>query len=81
MMTRSKSGIFKPKIYNAVLDTEEPITHYQAMQNKNWRTAIAEEYEALMRNKTWNLVHMPKNKYYWPQMDLYIEMKCKWFNF
>lgn len=62
MVTRSKSGIFKPKIFNTTLDTTEPSTHEQAMQKKNWTAAMMEEYEALMKNKTQDLVHIPKDK-------------------
>ena len=62
MVTRSKSGIFKPKIYNAELSNEEPVTYYQAMQNEKWRTAMMEEYNALIKNKTWTLVQLPEHK-------------------
>lgn len=42
MITRAKSGIFKPKIYAANLDTEEPYIYQQAMQSEKWRSAVDE---------------------------------------
>lgn len=62
MVTRSKGGIFKPKTYSATLDTEEPSTHYQAMENENWKSVMSDEYNGLIRNKTRDLVPLPKNK-------------------
>ena len=62
MITRSKSGIFKPKIYSAESFNEEPSSYYQAIQDEKWKTAMKEEYDALTRNKTWPLVQLPEHK-------------------
>ncbi|KAH9792303.1 retrovirus-related pol polyprotein from transposon RE2 [Citrus sinensis] len=56
MTTRSKAGIFKPKLYTATLVHKEPDSVYEAMQNPKWLTAMREEYAALMENGTWSLV-------------------------
>jgi len=59
MQTRSKSGIFKPKrllsLFVALAEFE-PTSFTQASKFPHWRTAIAEEYNALMANHTWDLV-------------------------
>lgn len=62
MITRAKSGIFKPKIYNANLETEEPSTYQQSMKDVKWMAAMKEEYDALIRNKTCTFVPLPANK-------------------
>ncbi|KAH9726030.1 retrovirus-related pol polyprotein from transposon RE1 [Citrus sinensis] len=56
MTTRSKVGIFKPKLYTATLLHKEPDSVYEAIQNPKWLTAMKEEYAALMQNGTWSLV-------------------------
>ncbi|KAH9652235.1 retrovirus-related pol polyprotein from transposon RE1 [Citrus sinensis] len=56
MITRSKSGIFKLKLYTAALVNKEPDTVQEALSDKNWHQAMSDEYEALIRNKTWLLV-------------------------
>lgn len=53
MIIRAKSGIFKPNLYTVVTNIEEPETFEQAIIDKNWKAAMDEEYNALMRNKTW----------------------------
>lgn len=35
MITRAKSGIFKPKIYNVTPSSDEPTTYEEAVKNKN----------------------------------------------
>lgn len=59
MQTRSKSGIFKPKVYSM---TKEPKNGEEAFENEHWKTALRDEYLALMRNNTWSLVHLPSNR-------------------
>ena len=60
MITRSKSGIFKPKLYIATLINKELETIPKALNDKNWYKAMKEEYEvALIRNETWSLVPPP----------------------
>ena len=64
MQTRSKSGIYKPKVYTtivALLDHfQEPSSVQQALQLPHWKTTMEAEYSALVRNGTWRLV--PKTK-------------------
>lgn len=62
MTTRSKSGIFKPKVYTTACKLEEPSNYEQTVKSENWRKAMSEEYQALTRNKTWTLVKPPKDK-------------------
>jgi len=69
MITRAKSGIFKPKIYTVSSITSEPVNFEQTVTNKHWRTAIDEEYKALIKNKTWDLVSPSKDKN---------KIGCKW---
>lgn len=56
MITRSKSGIFKPKLYTTTLINKEPDTVQEALSDQNWHQAMRDEYEALIRNKTWLFV-------------------------
>ncbi|CAH9076868.1 unnamed protein product, partial [Cuscuta europaea] len=65
MQTRSKSGIFKPKtIFN--LNTEvlvpDPTCFSMANKDLKWRAAMAEEFNALIANKTWDLVPFDSSK-------------------
>lgn len=54
-----KAGIFKPKIF---LAHTEPATVTEALADSNWRKATIEEYQALQKNQTWTLSHLPSNK-------------------
>lgn len=60
MVTRSKDGIFKPKVYTNQaprrLVEVEPQTVDDALMSNSWKKAMEEEYDALMKNKTWTLV-------------------------
>lgn len=56
MTTRSKAGIFKPKLYTSTLIYKELDSVYEAMQNPKWVTATREEYAALIHNDTWSLM-------------------------
>lgn len=49
---RAKSGIFKPKVYIANTSSDEPYTYDEAAKDKNWKAAIDEEYNVLIKNKT-----------------------------
>ena len=61
MITRSKVGIFKPKIYTILLTHKEPDTVQEALNYSKWLQAMNEEYDALIKNNTWTLV--PKQAY------------------
>ncbi|KAH9706324.1 retrovirus-related pol polyprotein from transposon RE1 [Citrus sinensis] len=56
MITRSKSGIFKPKVYTVTLANKEPSTVQEALSSQNWHQAMVDEYAALVKNETWSLV-------------------------
>ena len=66
MVTKSKNGIFKPKVYATTL---EPSLVADALQQEQWKTTIIDEFSALMRNKTWSLVSLPNGRK---------EIGCKW---
>ena len=55
MITRSKKGIFKPKVYSV---TKEPQSADEALQNENWKIAMIDEYSTLLRHNTWSLVDL-----------------------
>lgn len=59
MQTRSKYGIFKPKVFSA---TKEPSTIQEALQAENWKAAMRDELLALERNSTWSLVPLPPDR-------------------
>lgn len=62
MVTRSKSGVFKPRVYGASLfDASEPHTFREAQKHPAWVQAMSSEYNALLQNKTWSLVPAPTN--------------------
>uniref|UniRef100_A0A2N9GX62 Reverse transcriptase Ty1/copia-type domain-containing protein n=1 Tax=Fagus sylvatica TaxID=28930 RepID=A0A2N9GX62_FAGSY len=61
MTTRSQNNIFKPKQLHLTTkhplpDPIEPTTVSQAMKDPRWRSAMAVELNALVRNGTWDLV-------------------------
>lgn len=57
MTTRAKAGIFKPKIYlGESIEPSEPKSGTEAILNKDWKKAMEEEFNALMKAKTWKLV-------------------------
>lgn len=66
MQTRAKSGIFKPKAY---MSSREPATVEDALQQEHWKSAMQDEYLALMRNETWSLVPLPADRH---------AIGCKW---
>eukprot|EP00253_Pinus_taeda_P032251 PITA_32251 len=45
-----------------VLNIVEPTNYKEASQFKEWRAAMNEEMESILRNDTWDLVELPKNK-------------------
>lgn len=63
MQTRSKSGIFKPKIRTYIAEknsnlngNSEPKTAAEALNSEDWTDAMKEEMKALEKNNTWTLV-------------------------
>lgn len=68
MVTRSKNGVFKtkrPYIGAAERKQEkkqEPETVSEAMEQPEWKEAMAAEFKALIKNNTWNLVPFQDQK-------------------
>lgn len=67
--TRSKSGIFKKKVFVATLPTAEPSSYSKASKICVWQNAMAEEYAALVQQGTWFLTPLPPGK---------SAIGCKW---
>ncbi|KAL4283189.1 hypothetical protein GQ457_16G015580 [Hibiscus cannabinus] len=61
MVTRSKAGIFKPKLYH-VNSNPIPTTIKEALSILEWKATAMVEYTALMDNHTWELVELPPGK-------------------
>ena len=72
MIIRAKSGIFKPKIFAVNKPICEihatPLSVSQALADANWKKVMVDEFQALMRNNSWELVlaianqHVVSNK-------------------
>lgn len=62
MITRSKSGIFKPKVYMAALTEVIPQTIDETFLYANWKKAAEDEYNALLKFQTWDLVPLPPGR-------------------
>ncbi|WCJ39437.1 Reverse transcriptase (RNA-dependent DNA polymerase) [Euphorbia peplus] len=64
MTTRAKAGIFKPQQkLNLTASTLSPIPSNPslALHDPNWKSAMTDEYNALIENKTWVLVPRPSD--------------------
>ena len=68
MQTRSKYGIFEPKLLT-VTACQEPENASLAFTDPNWTKAMNDEYQALIRNHTWDLV---------PNSSATHVVQCKW---
>ncbi|KAG8501806.1 hypothetical protein CXB51_004095 [Gossypium anomalum] len=55
MQTRSKSGIFKPKLFTSALSDHEPTSIGEALQSPAWTAAAQAEYTTLLANHTGTL--------------------------
>ncbi|GKV51641.1 hypothetical protein SLEP1_g58277 [Rubroshorea leprosula] len=74
MVTRSQNNIFKPKtLFHATKSPLslpiEPTCVTQALKDPNWRQAMSEEFSALVRQGTWELV---------PSQPSQHVLGCKW---
>ncbi|KAH9778887.1 retrovirus-related pol polyprotein from transposon RE1 [Citrus sinensis] len=56
MVTRAKSGVFKPKTYLTATQDLEPVSVKAALVDTKWKMAMQDEYNALQKNGTWTLV-------------------------
>lgn len=63
MSTRSMHGILKPKrqftLTTSVHPSPLPRNPKDALSDPNWKAAMLDEYNALIKNKTWDLVPRP----------------------
>jgi hypothetical protein len=48
--------------YMANLLDEEPTTFEEVVQNEQWKEAMTEEHQSIMKNKVWEIVPRPKEK-------------------
>jgi histone deacetylase 1/2 len=70
MTTRAKTGFTQPRLEPRLLLTHsEPKNVKQALLDPKWKTAMQEEYDALLQNKTWSLVPLPSHRQ---------AIGCKW---
>lgn len=62
-VTRSQHGIFKPKrqlnLNTCVTKSPLPRNPVSALRDPNWKMAMDDEFNALIKNKTWELVPRP----------------------
>ena len=67
MITRAKSGIFKPKIFAVSKPICElhatPLSVSEALADVNWKKAMVNEFQALMRNNTLELLPAIENQH------------------
>jgi histone deacetylase 1/2 len=70
-VTRLQRGIVKPKQYTdrtvrwgmiAAASQEEPASVHDSLKDQNWVAAMDAEHQALIKNRTWHLVPLPKRK-------------------
>ena len=69
---KAPSGTFreskKPKRFSSYatcmtkLINEEPRTFEEAVQKKQWKEAMTEEYQSIMKNDVWEIMPRPKEK-------------------
>jgi hypothetical protein len=70
---KDPSGNFReskrPKIFSSYaalmtsLVNAEPSTFEEAVKKKEWKEAMMEEYQSIMKNDIWEIVPRPKEKY------------------
>ncbi|XP_062093679.1 uncharacterized mitochondrial protein AtMg00820-like [Humulus lupulus] len=63
MITRAKSGIFRPKLVSSILDRVpiEPSCFTEANKHQVWKAAMQQEITSLNSQGTWNLVSPPQD--------------------
>ena len=63
-LTRLQTGTIQPRSYknlsaSHLVASPIPSNYRSALADSNWRAAMVDEYQALMDNGTWHLVHRP----------------------
>ena len=53
-----------------VMNIEEPVTYKQPKNHEEWKNAMNEEYESIMKNETWELMELSGKKN--------VPIGCKW---
>jgi hypothetical protein len=56
MATRAKHGFRVPALFTATSLSSVPKTYRGGLADPAWRSAMLEEYDALLQNHTWDLV-------------------------
>ena len=56
-------------LMSQVMNVVEPSSYDEAKEYEEWRNAMNEEYNSIMKNDTWELTELPKNK---------VPIGCKW---
>lgn len=76
MVTRASTSSLKPKLFTSTkyplisdMSETEPKSYLQATKNPNWQHVMQLEFDALMFNRTWDLVPRP------PATNV---VGCKW---
>jgi len=59
MVIRAKLGFRQPALFTAAPLSPVPKTFRSALADPNWRAAMEEEHDALLKNHTWDLVPRP----------------------
>ena len=63
MTTRSKVGVFKPKIFSVTTPSPSPPTTInEALSDPDWKQATLDEYNALLKFSTWDVVPLPSHR-------------------
>lgn len=52
MITRGKSGIFRPKVLLVDYTQHEPCGEKEALKHPQWKKAMEDEFNALQQNNT-----------------------------
>jgi hypothetical protein len=72
---RSSGQIWLPERYkdyalmSSISNFIEPMSFDEANEHDEWRNAMEEEYESIMKNNTWELTELPRHK---------TPIGCKW---
>jgi hypothetical protein len=61
-ITRSQSSILNFALMAKVTNMDDPYNYAEASKKKEWNEAMEAEFNALVKNDTWNLVKLPKGK-------------------